>query len=234
MEKMGFNHRWINLIAAYTRSVTYSVLLNGQPHGSITPTRGLRQGDPLSPYLIQLVTKGFRSLFKRAEENGDIRGVSLYPAGSRVSHLLFADDSLVFCRTTISECVNIQSILYQYERASGQCINRGKMNIFSSSNTHQRTQETVTTFLGIPTTQRYKQYLGLSSLVGRAKKKSFNIIKERIWKKLKGRKEKLLSQAGREILVKVIIQAIPTYTMSCFKLPKGLIKEIETRIRKFW
>lgn len=76
--------------------------------------------------------------------------------------------------------------------------------------------------------------MGLPSLVGRAKKKSFSIIKERIWKRLKGWKEKLLSQVRREILVKAAIQAIPTYTMSCFKLPKGLIKEIETLIRKFW
>jgi len=60
------------------------------------------------------------------------------------------------------------------------------------------------------------------------------MLKERIWKKLKGWKEKLLSQAGREILIKVVVQAIPTHTMSCFKLPKGLINEIEGLIRKFW
>ena len=71
-------------------------------------------------------------------------------------------------------------------------------------------------------------------MVGRDKKKSFSIIKERIWKKHKGWKEKLLSQAGREILIKAIIQAIPTYTMSCFKLLKCLIRDIETLIRKFW
>lgn len=65
-------------------------------------------------------------------------------------------------------------------------------------------------------------------------KEIISIIKERIWKKLKGWKEKLLSQVGREILVKVVVQAIPTYTMSCFKLPKWLIEEIEVLIRKFW
>ena len=61
-------------------------------------------------------------------------------------------------------------------------------------------------------------------LVGEKKKHNFVYIKERIWKKLQGWKEKLLSQAGREVLIKSIIQAIPTYSMSCFKLPKGLIK----------
>ena len=76
--------------------------------------------------------------------------------------------------------------------------------------------------------------MGLPSLVGKEKKKFFSIIKERIWKKLKGWKEKLLSQVGREILIKAVVQAIPTYTMSYFKLPKGLIHDFETLIRKFW
>ena len=70
--------------------------------------------------------------------------------------------------------------------------------------------------------------------MSRAKKQSFVYIKERIRKRLQGWKEKLLSQAGREVLIKSVIQAIPIYSMSCFKLPKGLIKEIETMIRKFW
>ena len=86
----------------------------------------------------------------------------------------------------------------------------------------------------MPSIRQYEKYLGLSAFVGRAKKQNFVYIKERIWKRLQGWKEKLLSQAGREVLIKSVIQAIPTYSISCFKLPKGLIKEIETMIRKFW
>jgi len=66
------------------------------------------------------------------------------------------------------------------------------------------------------------------------KKASFNFIKEKVWRKFQGWKEKLLSQAVREILIKVVVQAIPIYTMSCFKLPIGLCNEIENLIRKFW
>ncbi|XP_050281349.1 uncharacterized protein LOC126722235 [Quercus robur] len=152
MEKIGFSPRWINLIAACIRTVTYSIMLNGQPFGWITPTSGLRQGDPLSPYLFLLVTEGLHALFEQAEGIGDIRGVSLCPTGPSVSHLLFADNSVVFCRATVSKCVKIQSILYQYEKASGQSINKGKTNIFFSSNTLSRTKEDVSTFLGVPVT----------------------------------------------------------------------------------
>ena len=82
--------------------------------------------------------------------------------------------------------------------------------------------------------KQYEKYLGLPALVGREKKRNFIYLKERVWKKLQGWKEKLLSITGREVLIKAVIQAILTYTMSCFKLPKGLIKELEVLIRKFW
>ena len=82
--------------------------------------------------------------------------------------------------------------------------------------------------------RQYEKYLGLPSLVGKNKKASFNYIKERVWRKMQGWKEKLLLQAGREILIKVVVQAIPSYTMNCFKLPLGLCFEIESLIRKFW
>ena len=234
MQKMGFASKWIQLISACIRLVSFSIMLNGQPHGFIYLTRGFHQGDPLSPYLFLLVTEGLHALFSKAEAKCNISGISLCPTGPRISHLLFADDSLVFYRAFVSECVKLQSILYDYELASGQSINKGKTNIFFSTNTSHQTQAAIKSFLGIPSIQRFEQYLGLPSLIAQAKKKSFSVIKERIWKKLKGWKEKLLSQAGREILIKAVVQAIPTYTMSSFKLPKGLIKEIEVLIRKFW
>ena len=70
--------------------------------------------------------------------------------------------------------------------------------------------------------------------MGRRKKEGFNFIKEKVWRKLRGWEGKLLSQAGREVLIKVVFQAIPTYAMGCFKLPLSLCHEIETMIKKFW
>ena len=126
-------------------------------------------------------------------------------SGPRISYLLFAEDSLIFYRASISECQKIESILQLYEQASSQNINKGKTNLFFSFNTPAQTQEDTKNFLGVAAFQSYDHYLGLPSLVGRTKKKSFSIIKEKIWKKLKGWKEKLLSQVGREILVKAVV-----------------------------
>ena len=81
---------------------------------------------------------------------------------------------------------------------------------------------------------RYKKYLGLPLIIGKSKVEIFTEIKERVERKLSGWKEKLLSMGGREILIKAVAQAIPTYTMSCFQIPKSLCDEIEAMMRKFW
>ena len=87
---------------------------------------------------------------------------------------------------------------------------------------------------GVQEIKFYEKYLGLPSLVGRGKNASFIYIKEWVWRKLQGWEEKLLSQAGREVLIKAVIQGISTYAMGCFKLPLGLCHDIEAMIKKFF
>ena len=81
---------------------------------------------------------------------------------------------------------------------------------------------------------RHKKYLGLPSIIGKSKVEIFAEIKERVERKLSGWKEKMLSMGGREVLIKAVAQAIPTYMMSCFQIPKSLCDEMEAMIRKFW
>lgn len=91
--KMGFNERWINLVMGCVKIVSYSVLGNGEPCGMIYSTRGIRQGDPLSPFLFLLCTKGLNGLIKNAELQGDIHGFSLCRRGPKLTHLPFVDAS---------------------------------------------------------------------------------------------------------------------------------------------
>uniref|UniRef100_A0A2N9I5D1 Reverse transcriptase domain-containing protein n=1 Tax=Fagus sylvatica TaxID=28930 RepID=A0A2N9I5D1_FAGSY len=198
-----------------------------EPHGNIHPSRGLRQGDPLSPYLFLLCAEGLHSLIKKAESSGDIQGVSLCRGGPKITHLFFADDSLLFIKATTTACDQIQSILGQYERASGQQVNRDKTTIFFSRSIPIPNQNAIKDILNVPIIRQYEKYLGLPSLIGRNKAESFTQIKERVWHKLKGWKEKLLSQAGREVLIKAVAQAIPAYSMSCFRLPIKLCRDLE-------
>ena len=89
VERMGFNGKWITLISAYIRSMSYSILVNGEPCGQIHPTRGLHQGDPLSPFLFLLCVEGLYSLLQEAESNIVIQGVSICQQGPKVSHFFF-------------------------------------------------------------------------------------------------------------------------------------------------
>ena len=88
--------------------------------------------------------------------------------------------------------------------------------------------------LNIITEGLASKYLGLPTYVGKAKAKMFEYVKERIWKRIQGWKEKLLSKAGKEILIKAVAQAIPVYSMACFDLTKGLCEELSTMINRYW
>ena len=94
-------------------------IVNGEPKGKIHPSRGLRQGDPLSPFLFLLCTEGLHGLINKAAINGDIHGFSLCKRGPKLTHLFFADDSLLFCRANSEECSKVLELLSAYEEVSG-------------------------------------------------------------------------------------------------------------------
>ena len=135
MIKMGFHEKWVELIMHCITSVTYSILVNGAAYGNITPTRGLRQGDPISPYIFLLCADGFSSLIHDAARNHKINGVSICKGCPKITHLFFANDSLLFCKANGQECQNLVNILQLYEVSSSQKINANKFSVFFSSNT---------------------------------------------------------------------------------------------------
>jgi hypothetical protein len=232
--KLGFHRRWVDLIMTCVSTTSYAVMVNGAPYGYIKPSRGLRQGDPLSPHLFLLCAEGLSALIRKAEKEKAIRGIAICWGGPRLSHLFFADDSVIFCRASRHDVGALHAILTLYERASGQKINEAKTTFFFSKNTPTAIQSEILTMFGTSSTSKFEKYLGLPPILGRSKKRAFNEIKDRIWKRLQGWKEKLFSQAGHEILIKAVVQAIPNYAMSCFKLPAGLCDEIYAMANRFW
>jgi hypothetical protein len=234
MRRMGFTEQWITLIMVCVRSVSYSILINGGPVGNIKPSRGIRQGDPISPYLFLICAEALSALLQQAERKGIITGVPSSPRGPRLSHLFFADDSIIFCKANSVEWRRIMKILGIYEKGSGQKLNLQKTSLFFSRNTsHERKQE-ILSLSGLMETHRIDTYLGLPSFVGKSKAQSFGFIKDRVTKKISNWKVKFLSQAGKEVLLKAVIQAIPTYSMCVFQLPIALCKEINCLMQNFW
>ena len=171
MRKMGFKDTWVKFMMEYISTATYSVLINGEPHGNITPTKGLCQGNPFSPYLFMLCTEGFHALLKNAELLGDIKGVSICRSEPRLTHLLFVDDSLIFCKAKNSECQKPMEILATYERALRQQVNRDKTTLFFSKSTTQDMQDSIKEANRVPVVQQYEKYLGLPSFIGWKKRR---------------------------------------------------------------
>ncbi|CAN1261991.1 Putative ribonuclease H protein At1g65750 [Linum perenne] len=232
--KVGFGQKWVDWMMMCVCSVEYTATVNSVKVGPIVPGRGLRQGCPLSPFLFLLCAEGLSNMLKKAERGGKLHGVRVCRGAPSVSHLLFADDSFFFCSANIAEARELKRILLSYEAASGQAINLTKSGAFFSANTHTMLREGLKAILGIYNPLDTGRYLGLPSMVGRRKKEVFAYIKNAIWNRMQGWKDRFISQGGKEVLIKAVLQAIPTYSMNAFLLPKTMAEEIERMMNSFW
>jgi len=145
MLKLGFHEKWVNWMGMCMSKyqVKYQVLINGDAVGLQNPRRGLRQGDPLSPYIFIICAEGLSVLLKRLEARGDIHGVKVCRGAPLLTHLLFADDYFLFYRAEDQETRKLLEALKTYEEASGQAINLQKSEIFFSRNTEVGVREVV-------------------------------------------------------------------------------------------
>jgi hypothetical protein len=167
-------------------TVTYAVLINGQPHTQVHPFRGIRQGDPLSPYFFLICTEWLSHLLRKAELEHSIAGLAIARGGPRINHLFFADDSVFFYKVGSQEWGNVQKILKLYESALGQKLNSDKRSLLLSKNMLQIVKDHLVTVVGVTPTNCFEKYLGLPSMVGKSRMASFASIKGCIWDIING------------------------------------------------
>ncbi|XP_038687533.1 uncharacterized protein LOC119986913 [Tripterygium wilfordii] len=234
MIKMGFAGRWVEMILECLKSVKYSVLINGSLKGSWSPKRGLRQGDPLSPYLFIICAEALSKMLEKAHNDKVFQGVKVARGAPRINHLFFTDDSLLFCRASGEECSRVLEVIHNYEVISGQLVNIHKSNVFFSRNTPALIIDSIKGILGVSEAKMHERYLGLPTVIGKSKREIFSYIRDRVSHRIHDWNGKLLSRGGKEILLKSIVQAIPSYAMSCFKLPKSTTRWIMKRMAGFW
>lgn len=116
-------------------TVSYRLIVNGCLTEEFHPSRGLRQGDTLSPYLFLICAEGFSALQNAAENEGKLQGVTICENAPSITHLLFADDSLLLMKANRDNASHLQSVLQLYEECSGQTINKDKSSVLFSKNT---------------------------------------------------------------------------------------------------
>ncbi|XP_074265036.1 uncharacterized protein LOC141587449 [Silene latifolia] len=231
---MGFDTGGIQRVMACVTTVTFSVLINGSPSAEFRPSRGLRQGDPLSPYLFLICAEALSNMLRRAVENQTLHGIRVSAAAPAISHLLFADDSIFFVKATLQEADGVNNILRRYEAASGQLVSLEKTTVVFSRGVPRGQRSAVATRLGVMEVEEHARYLGLPTIVGRSKKVLTDIIRDKLSKRLQGWRGKILSRAGKEVLIKALANSLPTYVMSVFKIPANFCDELRAIVARFW
>ncbi|RVW56016.1 LINE-1 reverse transcriptase-like [Vitis vinifera] len=210
LKEMGFGKRWIKWIDWCISTVKFSVLVNGSPSGFFQSTRGLRQGDPLSPYLFVIAMEVFSSMMRRAISGGYLAVWKVSGGrgeGMHISHLLFADDTLVFCEDSPDEMTYLSWLLMWFEACSGLRINLEKSEI-------------ILLFGNAP-------WAAFNSLA------VWNGVEERFRRRLAMWKRQYISKGGRLTLIRSTMFSMPIYLMSLFHLPRKVRMRLEKIQRDF-
>jgi hypothetical protein len=126
---IGFYRLWVEMIMRLVTSISFSIQLNGDCLELFTPSRGIRQGDPSSPYLFLLAVEALSCLLKSRNQSSTLNGIKVAPSAPTVSHLLFTDDSLLFFRVDRESAQEVKEVLNIYYQASSQQINMEKSSI---------------------------------------------------------------------------------------------------------
>jgi hypothetical protein len=158
---MGFHSKILNSIMQCINSVTFSILINGSPTDSFKPQRDIRQGDPLSPYLFILCAEVLSGIIDKSQKDGLIHGIAIATNAPPISHLLYADDNILFCRAKRDEAKTIMHILKIYQEASGQQVNLAKSEMVFSPNIPLEDKKSFQDHLPVKISSSISKYLGM-------------------------------------------------------------------------
>lgn len=234
LKKIGFSKKWCNLIHECISTTTLAVLINGSPTGFFKPTRGLRQGDPISPYLFLFCMEALSRTIMNAEHLEKIKGIKITPSAPTISHLLFADDCLIFCDANVTTSQKLVQLFTDFGTASGQLINLSKSGVFFSTKTTHNIRKEVTNVLGVQAIPLNDKYLGSPLFTNKSKIKSFEPLIEKMKNRLLSWDRKDIYTAGRTVIVKNVASSLCVYQMNCFKIPVKICKTITKLQRNFW
>ncbi|GKA63921.1 RNA-directed DNA polymerase, eukaryota [Tanacetum coccineum] len=232
MKSFGFGPNWCRWIQGTLSSARASVLVNGSPTDEFSFYRGLKQGDPLSPFLFILIMESLHLSMIRASSNGLFRGLCLNGSLS-VSHLFYADDAMFIGEWSQANLENVIKMLQCFQAASGLSINIQKSNLLGVGVGRSEIDQAADNIGCLVMNNRFR-YLGVmvGDLMNR--KAAWVEVINKLRARLSNWKVKTLSIGGRYTLLKSVLGSSPLYHMSIFKTPKGVLKEMEGIRSKFF
>ena len=205
----------IDIIMRCISIVPTSILFNGKALDPIFPSRGIRQGDPLSPYLFILCMDFLGQLIAEKCNAKLWNPMKAFQRGPPFSHLFFADDLVFFAKADYVNCLAIREVLDHFCRVSSQTISDAKSMVYFSPNVDRDTRESLSDILGFATTPFLGKYLDIPLKQPRSSFWDYNYILDRVKQKLAGWKTNMLSLVGRIVLIQASSAAIPAYVMQC-------------------
>ena len=234
LERCGFGAKWRKWMYFCLSTVRFSILINGTPCGFFNSTRGIRQGDLLSPLLFVLVMEALSRLMDKAVAEHLLEGFAVnnsHRPELKISHLLFADDTLIFCGADRDQLLHLKGVLMCFEAVSGLHINLGKSEIVPVGTVHGI--QDLAQVIGGRITALPMKYLGLPLGARHKSKEIWNPILEKMERRLAGWKRLYLSKGGRLTLIKSTFSSLSTYFLSLFPIPSSVAKRIEQIQRDF-
>lgn len=227
--EFGFPSTIVNLIMWCVRSSNLSILWNGARLESFKPTRGLRQGYPLFPYLFVLCMERLALNIQHMVDSGIWHPVRISKGGPGLSHLFFTDDVLLFCRAN-SEQVQIVSDTHTgFCQASGMKVNFDKSKAMCFSKVSRHRKELFSSISSINFVRDLGTYLGFPLVQGRVNKNIYNDVIEKIHRRMAAWKGRLLNKAGRICLAKLVTTSIPVQCKHTIFQSRCAIKLINFR-----
>jgi len=231
MTYMGFGTKWRGWISSCLSTGQVSVLVNGSPSPKFKVGRGIRQGDPLSPFLFNIAVEGLSVLFQRAATSNIFRGID-FGSNNFLSHLQYTDDTLVFMPASLRALQSVKRVLRWFALCSGLHINFFKSSLIGINVDDSCLDEFAKSFFcrhdSLPC-----NYMGMPLGSNPRRISTLKPIIDKFWKKLTSWKGRMLSMAGRICLIKSVLNSLSLYFMSIFLMPKGICRLLTSIQRKF-
>jgi len=232
LHAFGFDHNWFRWVIALMSSSSFSILVNGSPSEIFSPSRGLKQGDPLSPFLSILIMEGLEQSIKNAKDMGKLRGLQISENGSVLTHQQFVDDTLLQGVPIVKEALAYKQILNYFSLASGMKVNLSKSKIFFFS-TNIAIQRNISRILGFQRDSLPFKYLGIPLTTRPMHKSIWEPVLNKMQDKVKNWAFRALNLVRMLVLTTAVLQAIPVYMLLALPSPKGILEQIRNIQRDF-